>query len=87
MDEEIPMYRTVINHPILSCQAVLFFAEAAEPSTSEAISSRGGSWEMIDESELAREMSVSFPGNGISDIPLPDLDPDDFERLYQWFLS
>jgi len=39
-----------------------------------------------DEEQLAAEMARSLPEHML-DQPLPDIDPDDFEKLYHWFLS
>ena len=39
-----------------------------------------------DEALLAAEMSDTLPCS-VKTQPLPEIDPDDFESLYQWFLS
>lgn len=82
------MSSTVTNYPILNCQVFPVFAETDEsPTSQKMVPAQEGLWESIDEQELAREIEASFPGNTISSNSVLDLDPDDFERLYQWFLS
>jgi hypothetical protein len=39
-----------------------------------------------DEQQLAAELSTPIP-QGILNQPLPEIDPDEFELLYGWFLS
>ena len=39
-----------------------------------------------DEDQLAAEMERSLL-DIMQDQPLPDIDPDDFEKLYHWFYS
>lgn len=39
-----------------------------------------------DEEQLATEMAQALSEH-MQDQPLPDIDPDDFEKLYRWFLS
>ena len=81
------MFAKVINNPVLNCQLFPVFVKADEPSRSQRnFPSEGCPWGFIDEDELANEMSASF-SNTVSNTPAPDIDPDDFERLYQWFLS
>ncbi|HLE51735.1 MAG TPA: hypothetical protein VI755_06710 [Anaerolineales bacterium] len=40
----------------------------------------------INEDELASEMRVQLPDDLIWQ-PIPEVDPDDFETVYNWFLS
>jgi len=81
------MNTAVINSPVLYYQVFPSFAETSYPSTSQNnVPSGNCPWEFIDEDELANEMTASFP-NTVSNTPAPEIDPDDFERLYQWFLS
>jgi hypothetical protein len=40
----------------------------------------------INEDELASEMRVQLPDNLIWQ-PIPEVDPEDFETVYKWFLS
>jgi hypothetical protein len=81
------MLTAVINNPVLNCQVFPVFAKTDEPSTSQNnVPSESCPWEFIDENELASEMTASF-SNTVSNTPAPEIDPDDFERLYQWFLS
>ena len=39
-----------------------------------------------DEATLAIEMAQALPVN-TQDQARPEIDPDDFEELYQWFIS
>ena len=39
-----------------------------------------------DEEQLAVEMAQALSEH-VQDQPLPDIDPDDFEKIYRWFLS
>jgi len=39
-----------------------------------------------NEEDLAAELSEPLPG-GVSFQPLPEIDADEFEKLYTWFLS
>jgi hypothetical protein len=39
-----------------------------------------------DEEQLAAELAAPLPG-WLADQPLPEIDPDEFERLYTWFLA
>ena len=87
LDEEIPMNTAVINKSVLSFQSFPAFALADYQTTSqENAPSRRCTWEFIDENELADEMTESLP-NPVSNPSAPDVDPEDFEKIYQWFLS
>ena len=39
-----------------------------------------------DEEQVAAELAVPLPG-GLAPQPLPDVAPDEFEKLFGWFLS
>jgi hypothetical protein len=40
----------------------------------------------IGEDELAGELG-GHPAGGLADQTIPEIDPDEFETAYQWFLS
>jgi hypothetical protein len=40
----------------------------------------------ISEDELAREL-CAFAAGQLVDQTIPEIDPDEFETVYQWFLS
>ena len=40
----------------------------------------------INEDDLASEMLVQLPDNLLGQTP-PEVDPDEFESIYKWFLS
>ena len=40
----------------------------------------------IDEDDLAREMLAPLP-TSLQDQPAPQVDPDEFDKIYKWFLS
>ena len=82
------MYTAMINYPTLNCQVFPVVAKTDESSPSQKnVPAETCPWEFINEDELAREMTVSPSDNTVSNPPAPDVDPDDFEGLYQWFLS
>lgn len=82
------MLTTAIINPVLNCQVFPILVKTDKPSASpHHVASEGCQWEFIVENELANEMAASFSDKTISNAPAPDIDPDDFERLYQWFIS
>ncbi len=40
----------------------------------------------IDEDELASELLARLP-NSLNEQTIPEIDPNEFETMYQWFLS
>jgi hypothetical protein len=40
----------------------------------------------IDKDEMGSEVLAQLPAS-VKDQPAPQVDPDDFETLYKWFLS
>ena len=80
------MITIVIDNPVFNCQVIPVFTEANQPSTNSNVYSGNDVWEFIDENELANEMTASA-SNTFSNVLTPDIAPDDFEKLYQWFLS
>ena len=40
----------------------------------------------INEDDLASEMLLQLPDNLVGQAP-PEVDPDEFESIYKWFLS
>ena len=50
------------------------------------LTARSGEVIYDDEQQLAAEFAAAFSKNHFTQ-PLPEIDPDDFEKLYTWFLS
>lgn len=55
------------------------------PISTSGISPKDMGYE-IDEDELAGEMLAPLPAC-FQDSPAPEIDPDEFEAAYNWFLS
>jgi len=78
---------TAVINPASKYQHIPVFVVANQPAMESAkVSSKGSAWEFINEEELASEMTTTW-SDTISNAPTPEIGPDDFERLYQWFLS
>jgi hypothetical protein len=84
---ELPKEATMITqayttHPLI-CN--LFSLPEFTPETTIKFSPKECGYE-IDEDELASEMLAQFP-----DCPMgqtaPEVDPEEFEKIYGWFLS
>lgn len=81
------MITEMIENSMLTYKYYPIFAEAIQPATGPAENpSQGSAWEFVNEDELACEMSTSLPLPP-ANSPVPEIDPDDFERVYHWFLS
>ncbi|MGW8251803.1 MAG: hypothetical protein ACWGO1_14260 [Anaerolineales bacterium] len=39
-----------------------------------------------DEEQLAAELAAPLP-ESLTPQPLPEVDPDEFEKIYRWYLS
>jgi len=55
------------------------------PVSSTGVSPKDMGYE-IDEDDLASEMLAQLP-DCFQDKPAPEVDPDEFEAAYKWFLS
>ena len=80
------MFTTMTDNPVLNYSVLFAFENTKYPSASPDVHSTSGTWEFIDEDELANEMTVYYSKTN-SYIQASDTNADDFERLYQCFLS
>ena len=56
------------------------------PETSASIEWQAGQEFYEDEEDLARELAAPEPAGVIGQWP-PEIDPDEFEASYQWFIA
>jgi hypothetical protein len=81
------MFTAVIHDPVSTFKYISVFEEAKQPAMSSAeVFPMISAWGFIDEKELADEMADSQPAP-CSNSLAPEIDPDDFERIYHWFYS
>ena len=78
---------TRVFSPVSKFQVAPTFVVAKDPSIKEEnISCEIGFWEFPNENELADELLASISSPVPADMA-PEIDPEDFERTYQWFIS
>jgi hypothetical protein len=76
----------VLVKPQLICNPFAFLLEP-HPQSGHRLQARSQDLGYeISEDELAGELRA-HPGSQIVDQPIPEIDPNEFETAYQWFLS
>ena len=84
--EEVPMTATVQSQNLSTRNIFGFYLHTNDPSTqSNRFSPTDIGYEMSEE-ELAKELSAQNPGIRFDQMA-PEVDSQDFEAIYQWFLA